>query len=275
MSKTIPFTKLSGSGNDFIFIDNRRLEHRADEMVGFVRRVCRRGQSVGADGLMFIEPSERADFKWRFFNADGSEGEMCGNGGRCAARFAQELGIATDAVSFETIAGVIDATMRDSRVKLRMTPPFDYRAGVALRVNGREALLDHLNTGVPHAVEFVDDVEGVDVVADGRAIRTHEAFAPAGANANFVQAGGGNSLVLRTYERGVENETLACGTGAVAAAVLACARGLLAPPVDVRVRSGETLKIYFEGCGAEARDVYMEGEARLVYRGEMTEEALL
>jgi len=270
----IPFTKLSGSGNDFIFIDNRDLRHRADEMTGFVRKVCRRGQSVGADGLMFIEPSERADFKWRFFNADGSEGEMCGNGGRCAARFARELGIAGDAVSFETIAGVIDATMSGSRVKLRMTRPFDYRPEVALEINGRRAIVDHLNTGVPHAVEFVEDAEAVDVAGDGRAIRGHDAFAPAGANANFAQVEGG-ALVLRTYERGVENETLACGTGAVASAVLACARGLLEAPVDVRVRSGETLRIHFEGEGADVRDVYMEGEARLVYRGELTEEALL
>ncbi len=271
----ISFTKLSGSGNDFIFIDNRGLDYQADAMIGFVQKVCRRGQSVGADGLMFIEPSDRADFKWRFFNADGSEAEMCGNGGRCAARFARELGIATDAVSFETIAGVIDATMSDSRVKLRMTQPFDYRPGVALDVNAKRVVVDHLNTGVPHSVDFVEDAEAVDVVADGRAIRTHDAFAPAGANANFVQPGGEGSLILRTYERGVENETLACGTGAVAAAILAAARGLVEPPVDVRVRSGEVLKIYFEGAGADVRDVYMEGETRLVYQGEMTEEALL
>ena len=274
MSK-IAFTKFSGSGNDFIFIDNRNLEHRADEMIDFVRRVCRRGQSVGADGLMFIEPSERADFKWRFFNADGSEGEMCGNGGRCAARFARELGIAADSVSFETIAGVIDATMNGSKVKLRMTQPFDYRSDIHLDINGRGVEVDHLNTGVPHAVEFTDDVENVDIVGDGRAIRTHDAFAPAGANANFARVSGGNSVILRTYERGVENETLACGTGAVATAILAAARGLVSAPVDVNVRSGEILKIYFEGTGADVRDVYMEGETRLVYQGEMTEEALL
>ena len=271
----IAFTKFSGSGNDFIFIDNRNLEHQADAMIGFVQRVCRRGQSVGADGLMFIEPSEQADFKWRFFNADGSEGEMCGNGGRCAARFARELGIATDSVSFETIAGVIDATMSDSRVKLRMTQPFDYRAGIRLDINGRGVVVDHMNTGVPHAVEFMDDVETVEIVADGRAIRTHGEFAPAGANANFARVSGDSSLTLRTYERGVENETLACGTGAVATAVLAATRGLVSAPVDVQVRSGEILKIYFEGVGAEVSDVYMEGETRLVYQGEMTEEAFL
>ena len=271
----IAFTKFSGSGNDFIFIDNRNLEHQADAMIGFVQRVCRRGQSVGADGLMFIEPSEHADFKWRFFNADGSEGEMCGNGGRCAARFARELGIATDSVSFETIAGVIDATMNASSVKLRMTQPFDYRPGIRLDINGRGVVVDHMNTGVPHAVEFMDDVEEVEIVADGRAIRTHGEFAPAGANANFAQISGDSSLTLRTYERGVENETLACGTGAVATAILAATRRLVTAPVDVQVRSGEILKIYFEGVGAEVSDVYMEGETRLVYQGEMTEEALL
>ncbi len=271
----IEFTKFSGSGNDFIFIDNRSLKHRADEMIDFVRRVCRRGQSVGADGLMFIEPSERADFKWRFFNADGSEGEMCGNGGRCAARFARELGIATDSVSFETIAGVIDATMNDSTVKLRMTQPFDFRSDIRLDINGREIVVDHLNTGVPHAVEFMDDVEAVDIVGDGRAVRTHDAFAPAGANANFAQISGESSVILRTYERGVENETLACGTGAVATAILAATRGLVSAPVDVNVRSGEILKIYFEGVGSQAHDVYMEGATKLVYKGEMTEEALL
>ena len=121
----------------------------------------------------------------------------------------------------------------------------------------------------------MDDVEEVEIVADGRAIRTHGEFAPAGANANFARVSGDSSLTLRTYERGVENETLACGTGAVATAVLAATRGLVSAPVDVQVRSGEILKIYFEGVGAEVRDVYMEGETRLVYQGEMTEEALL
>ena len=271
----IEFTKFSGSGNDFIFIDNRNLEHRADEMIDFVQRVCRRGQSVGADGLMFIEPSERADFKWRFFNADGSEGEMCGNGGRCAARFARELGIATDSVSFETIAGVIDATMSDSRVKLRMTQPFDYRAGIRLDINGRGVLVDHMNTGVPMPWNsWTMSRTSISWPMGGR-FGPMVSFAPAGANANFARVSGDNSLVLRTYERGVENETLACGTGAVATAVLAATRGLVTAPVDVQVRSGEILKIYFEGVGAEVSDVYMEGETRLVYQGEMTEEAFL
>ena len=275
MSGRIRFTKLSGSGNDFIFIDNRGRRFDAGQMAGFVRKVCRRGLSVGADGLMFIEPSERADFKWRFFNADGSEAEMCGNGSRCAVRFARELGIVKDRASIETLAGVIDATIEGTRVKVRMTQPHGFRPRVEVSLKHRKAVLDFLNTGVPHAVEFVHDVDTVRVFEEGRQIRRHDVFAPAGTNANFCQVTGPRALALRTYERGVEDETLACGTGAVAAAVLAAARGLAEPPVDVRVRSGEVLTIHFAGRGADAREVYLEGDTRLVYEGEMTEEAAL
>ncbi|MEE9275381.1 MAG: diaminopimelate epimerase [bacterium] len=274
MGEPIRFTKLSGSGNDFVFIDNRDLRFDADAMIDFVRSICRRGISVGADGVMFIEPSERADFKWRFFNADGSEAEMCGNGGRCAVRFARQLGIDSNPVSFETLAGVIDATDRGSCVKLRMTPPRGLRTGIALRLGEREAVVDHLDTGVPHAVEFVEDVEAVRVVEEGRLIRRHAEFAPAGVNANFCQPAGKGALKLRTYERGVEDETLACGTGAVAAAILAAGRGMVEPPVEVHVRGGEILTIHFSGRGEEVREVYMEGETRLVYQGELTEEAV-
>ena len=274
MNRPILFTKLSGSGNDFIFIDNRDGAYDADKMIDFVRKVCRRGLSVGADGVMFIEPSDVADFKWRFFNADGSEAEMCGNGGRCAVRFAREKGIGNSPVSFETIAGVIDGTIEGSRVKLRMTQPFGYRAGVALALDGGpDVAIDYLNTGVPHAVQFVDNVEQVEVCEVGRQIRYHETFAPAGANANFCQVTGPKSIRLRTYERGVEGETLACGTGAVAAAILAASRGRVSAPVDVLVQGGETLTIHFSGAGDGVADVYMEGDTRLVYQGEMTGEA--
>ena len=274
MEDRIRFTKLSGSGNDFIFIDNRDGKYDADKMINFVRAVCRRGLSVGADGLMFIEPSEKADFKWRFFNANGSEAEMCGNGGRCAVRFARQIGIRKEAVSFETIAGMIDATISGSRVRLCMTQPFDFKPGVRVSLDGREVDLDFLNTGVPHAVWYVEDAEAAEVFRDGRLIRRHEAFAPAGTNANFCQVTGPRAIKIRTYERGVEDETLACGTGTVASAILAASRGMVEPPVDVAVRSGEILTISFTGRGSEVRDVYMEGDTRLVYEGEITEEAL-
>ncbi len=274
MENNIHFTKLNGSGNDFIFIDNRDLALDADKMIDFVKSVCRRGMSVGADGVMFIEPSDRADFKWRFFNADGSEAEMCGNGGRCAVRFARHAGIGDGDVSFETIAGIIDGSIEGSIVKLRMTDAFDYRARIEVNLDGRSATLDHINTGVPHAVEFVEDAEAAAIIRDGRLIRNHTEFAPAGANANFCQVSGPNSVILRTYERGVEDETLACGTGAVAAAILAASRGLVEPPVDVRVRSGEVLTIFFSGLGAEATDIYMRGGTRLVYEGDMAGDAV-
>ncbi len=274
MENNIHFTKLNGSGNDFIFIDNRDLALDADEMIDFVKSVCRRGMSVGEDGVMFIEPSDRADFKWRFFNADGGVAEMCGNGGRCAVRFARHAGIGDGDVSFETIAGIIDGSIEGSIVKLRMTDAFDYRARIEVNLDGRSATLDHINTGVPHAVEFVEDAEAAAIVRDGRLIRNHTEFAPAGANANFCQVSGPNSVILRTYERGVEDETLACGTGAVAAAILAASRGLVEPPVDVRVRSGEVLTIFFSGLGAEATDIYMRGGTRLVYEGDMAGDAV-
>ncbi len=274
MKDNVRFTKLSGSGNDFIFIDNRDRKYDADRMIDFVQAVCRRGLSVGADGLMFIEPSEKADFKWRFFNADGSEGEMCGNGGRCAVRFARQIGIRKEAVSFETIAGMIDASISGSRVRLRMTQPFDFKPGVRVSLDGREVDLDFLNTGVPHAVWYVEDAEAAEVFRVGRLIRRHEAFAPAGTNANFCQVTGPRAIKIRTYERGVEDETLACGTGTVASSILAASRGMVESPVDVKVRSGEILTISFTGRGNEVRDVYMEGDTRLVYEGEITEEAL-
>lgn len=275
MGGRIRFTKLSGSGNDFIFIDNRDRRFDADKMADFVRKVCRRGLSVGADGLMFIEPSERADFKWRFFNSDGSEAEMCGNGSRCAVRFARELGMVGDRASIETLAGVVEAAIQGNRVKVRLTPPAGFRQGIEAALKGRTATLDFLNTGVPHAVEFVADVEKAAVREEGRQIRFHALFAPAGTNANFCQAAGPRLLRLRTYERGVEDETLACGTGAVASAILAAARGMVESPVDVQVRGGEVLTIHFAGRGAEVREVHMEGDTRLVYEGEMTEEAAL
>ncbi len=274
MEDCVRFTKLSGSGNDFIFIDNRDGKYDADKMIDFVQAICRRGLSVGADGLMFIEPSEKADFKWRFFNADGSEGEMCGNGGRCAVRFAHQIGIRKETLSFETIAGMIDATISGSRVRVRMTQPFDFNPGVRISLDDREVDLDFLNTGVPHAIWYVEDTEAAEVFRDGRRIRRHEVFAPAGTNANFCQVTGPRAIKIRTYERGVEDETLACGTGAVASAILAASRGIVESPVDVAVRSGESLTISFSGRGNEVRDVYMEGDTRLVYEGETTEEAL-
>lgn len=269
----IPFVKMSGSGNDFILIDHRKPFIEVDQMAEFARKVCRRRVSVGADGLIFVEPSENADFRWRFFNADGSEAEMCGNGGRCVARFAFLKGITGPHLTFETVAGILSAQVNGRRVKLEMTRPHSLRLNERLSVEGEYRTLSSLNTGVPHAVMFVEDLEAIDVTRMGRAIRTHPHYAPAGTNVNFVRLEKGGQLSIRTYERGVEEETLACGTGTVASALIAAFEGFVTSPVRVKTRGGEVLTVYFELEGREVKRVFFEGDVHLIYEGEMWEEA--
>jgi diaminopimelate epimerase len=271
----IPFMKMSGSGNDFILIDHRKPILNRDQMKGFARKVCRRRVSVGADGLIFIEPSERADFKWQFFNADGSEAEMCGNGGRCAARFAFLKGIAGPSLTFETIAGILSARVDGMRVKLEMTRPHHLKLDENLSVEGKTLSLSSLNTGVPHAVHFVEDVERWDVVRMGRAVRNHPHFAPSGTNVDFVQLGKDSRLIVRTYERGVEDETLACGTGVVASSLIAAFKGLVKSPASAKTRGGEELWVHFEIEGKEVKRVFFEGDVHIIYEAEMWEEATL
>ncbi len=269
----IPFVKMSGSGNDFILIDHRKPILSKDRMSAFAQKVCRRRVSVGADGLIFIESSEKADFKWHFFNADGSEAEMCGNGGRCAARFAFLKGIAGPSLTFETLAGILSAEVDGKRVKLQMTRPHGLKLDEPIVVDGRSISVSSINTGVPHAVQFVEDVEAWDVIRLGKAIRNHSHFAPAGTNANFVQLEKGSRLIVRTYERGVEDETLACGTGTVASSLVAAFKGWVTSPVSVKTQGGEVLRVYFEIEGKEVKKVFFEGDVQLVYEAEMWEEA--
>ena len=269
----IEFYKMSGSGNDFILIDNRDGSLAVGNIVAFVKSVCERKVSVGADGLIVIESSDKVDFRWRFFNADGSEVEMCGNGGRCAARFALLRGIAGEKMSFKTVAGIIDAEVRGDVVKLRLTDPRDLVMDDRIQV-GKQILFVHsVNTGVPHVVHFTRDLEGFDVFNTGRAIRRHEHYQPAGTNANFAAVVDDHTLRVRTYERGVEDETLACGTGAVASALIAARKGFVESPVDVRVQSGETLRIHFDQTAGGFTKVYLEGKTRVVYQGKLWDEA--
>jgi diaminopimelate epimerase len=269
----IPFMKMSGSGNDFILIDHRKPILNEDEMKGVARKVCQRRVSVGADGLILIEKSEKANFKWRFFNSDGSEAEMCGNGGRCAARFAWLKGIAGPSLTFETLAGILSAQVDGKRVKLEMTKPFGLKLDENISIKGKEMVLSSINTGVPHAVFFLDDIDGADVFKIGRAIRYHPHFAPAGANANFVRRENPSHLSIRTYERGVEDETLACGTGVVASALVAAFKGLVKSPVSVKTQGGETLNVHFEIKTGEVKKVFFEGDVHIIYEAEMWEEA--
>ncbi len=275
----LAFAKMTGSGNDFVLLDNRRAGLDPKFMPLLAKGLCARGNSVGADGLIVLEPSDRVDpklgpvdFRWHFFNADGSSAEMCGNGGRCAARWAFEIGLAGYSMVFDTLAGPIRAWVNGSTVKLEMVSPKGAYQGVRLEDVPGQPELCGINTGVPHAVIFTEDLETAPVKQVGRLVRFHQHFAPAGANVNFAQALGGQ-LWVRTYERGVEDETLACGTGAVAAALMAGPRFGMESPVTVRVRSGEELKVHFRSEGEGFSEVFLEGAARHVYAGSLHREA--
>lgn len=269
----IPFYKMSGSGNDFIIIDNRESVVDFDDMPHFAAKICRRGMSVGADGLILVEPSEQADFKWRFFNSDGSVAEMCGNGARCAARFAFLKGIAGDRMAFDTMAGMISAFVRGDQVRIKMSDPQDMVAADAVLVAGYPLPISRVNTGVPHVVMEVKDLEQANVKTVGREIRFHPQFAPAGTNVNFVAPLNDAMWAIRTYERGVEDETLACGTGNVAAALVLSMRYDTPSPVTFRTRSGTCLTIHFRRQGERFDEVYLEGDARVIYIAELGPDA--
>jgi diaminopimelate epimerase len=269
----ISFYKMSGSGNDFIVVDNRAGIVGEENPGQFVASICRRKLSVGADGLILLEASERADFKWRFFNADGGEVEMCGNGGRCAARFARVKGIAGPRLSFETRSGVIRAEITGRRVKLEMPHPSTPELDSLLEVEEETLAVSSITVGVPHVVIWVSDLKTSPVFRLGRAIRYHRRYAPAGTNVNFVEQLGDGTFAIRTYERGVEEETLACGTGSVATALIAAIKGMAASPAVLHTRGGEALKVYFENAGDDFHGVFLEGEARVIYEGRLWKEA--
>jgi len=270
--KELSFWKMSGSGNDFVVVDNRSGRIAAPDGASLARDLCRRRFSVGADGLILLQKSPRADFAWRFYNADGSDAAMCGNGGRCAARFAFVRGLAPEKMCFETGAGLIKAEVKGSRVKLQLPDPYGYREQVPVKAAGKALSPGFVVVGVPHAVVKVDDIEAVPVRQWGRAIRRHGEFAPEGTNVNFYQSSGKNRVKIRTYERGVEGETMACGTGSVATALVAAASGVVRSPVLLTTRGGEDLKVYFRRRGTAFREVYLEGEADFVYEGKMRDE---
>ncbi|MBN1573414.1 MAG: diaminopimelate epimerase [Deltaproteobacteria bacterium] len=280
----IEFYKMSGAGNDFILIDNREAVFDFADVPFAVSRLCRRRHSIGADGLILIENPDgsEVDFKWRFYNSDGSEAEMCGNAARCAARLSFLLGISKRTLSFLTGAGVIHAKILESGgVSVKMTDPSDLRLEEEIALYsynaGSKTGFDFVDTGVPHVVIDAGDdraLSGLDMEKAGSEVRYHEDFRPAGTNVNFVSHVDGSTIRIRTYERGVEGETLACGTGAVAAAVISHLKGKVSPPVTVVPTSGIPLTIHFEADGDKIGEVFLEGDARLVYRGFFSPEAL-
>jgi diaminopimelate epimerase len=272
----IPFVKMSGTGNDFIIIDHRQPFLQGINLAAFARAVCTRKFSVGADGLILIETAAGVDFRWQFFNADGSVAEMCGNGARCAARFAFAKRIAPERMRFQTLAGEIEALMVGEEVKIRLTSPAGLKLDQSLELAAGRQTVHSLNTGVPHAVLFTETNHSTPVVQRGREIRRHAHFQPAGTNVNFVQVLAGDALHVRTYERGVEDETMACGTGAVASAIIAALRGKVKPPVTVTTSGGEQLTIHFQLSTetGTAGEVYLQGPALMIYEGLLTAEAL-
>jgi len=269
----IEFYKMSGSGNDFIIVDNRDRIVDETDLLNFIVKVCRRKMSVGADGFILVENTEGADFKWRFFNSDGSVAEMCGNGARCVARFAYLNGIAGSEMSFETGAGIVEAQVAGESVKIKMTDPSDLKTDYTLELKDRSISVSSINTGVPHVVMVTDTLDDVEVVKMGREIRFHDMFAPAGTNVNFICPIKDDTIGVRTYERGVEDETLACGTGSVAGALIMARKMKIDAPIHVLTRSGVNLKIYYKEKDATYQDIYLEGDARVIYRAKLFDDA--
>lgn len=252
------------TGNDFVVVEDNPVLNTLI-LKDLARKVCDRKYGIGADGLLVLGRSKRADIRMRIFNADGSEAQMCGNGARCAALYTKRL-----ALTLETKAGIIESLVRKDNVKIKLTPPNSLKLGVPVEVNGFPLKTNFINTGVPHAVIFVEGLNKIDVATIGRQVRYNKEFSPRGANVDFVEVSGNDSLNVRTYERGVEDETLACGTGSVAAALIF---GLLSSDqahckINVRTKSGETLKIYFDKKVNSFSNVWLEGKAGIVYKGE-------
>lgn len=267
--KKITFYKMSGSGNDFIIVDNRNNIVNEKDLSKFIENVCRRRMSVGADGLIFVENSDSLDFKWRFFNSDGNVAEMCGNGARCVARFAFLKKIAESEMSFETEAGPISARVTKDRVKIKVPNPSGLETDYQIELENGPLLINSINTGVPHVVVEVDSFENVDIVTLGRELRFHKKFAPVGTNVNFVCRQEDGTLAIRTYERGVEDETLACGTGSIACAIVMAYKFRKKSPIKFLTRSGGYLTIHFKEKEAEFYDIQLEGDARIIYKGEL------
>ena len=265
---------MSGCGNDFIIVDNRNSSIEETDIATFITNICRRKMSVGADGIILIERSDTVDFRWRFYNSDGSTAEMCGNGARCAARFAFLNGIAGSEMAFETLAGMVSASVSDdAQVKIRMTDPSNLQMDIPIVLKSGTLTIHKVNTGVPHVGVFVDDIHKAPVNEMGREIRFHKDFAPAGTNVNFIGMLPDKTVAIRTYERGVEDETLACGTGSVACALFVAQKFGLLSPVRIMTRSGGCLCIYFTFRQGIFSDVSLEGDARVIYRAELDEEA--
>jgi diaminopimelate epimerase len=277
LGPSVPFFKMQGGGNDFVAIDNRSLGLPVEAMPRWAIQVCRRAFGVGADGIFFLEdtpPGRTEDYVWHFYNGDGSRAGMCGNASRCAARLAFTLGLAGQRHVLGTDRGPVPAEyFPDTRkARTRMPRPDGLKLNMALDVDGAAMTVHFVDTGVPHAVVLLDtpeDLAGLDVKRFGHALRFHPAFQPAGTNANFAAVTGPDTLRLRTYERGVEDETYACGTGSAAVAVVGKALGLTGDRTEITTTGNETLTLYLADG-----EVFLEGGAELTFTGTLYLDAL-
>ena len=264
-----PFWKMHGAGNDFILIDDREQKF-PDQDHDLIHRLATPKYGIGSEGVILIQPSESADFRMRFYNPDGSEVEMCGNGARCVARLAHEIGAAPDSMKFDTVAGVISAEIQEEdQVCLTMTPPKDLQLNAELLLQGQPLAYHFVNSGVPHVVIEMPDLANQDIHSLGAAIRYHEAFQPKGTNVNFIEITGPDSLMIRTYERGVEAETLACGTGIAAGGLIAGSLGKASTPVKVTCAAGDILEVNYTATADALENVTLTGPAMHVFKGEI------
>ncbi|NQU41225.1 MAG: diaminopimelate epimerase [Lentisphaerae bacterium] len=262
----VPFWKMHGAGNDFILMDDRALALPA-ENADWLVSLARRRTGIGCEGIILLQPATEADFRMRFYNPDGHSAEMCGNGARCAARLAVELGIAPARMTLATDAGVLEALVTPDTVRLALPDPTEVRAYFDLSVDGAPISCGAANTGVPHVVLELQDLDEAPVMRLGPTIRNHPSFIPVGTNVNFVQRVDQHELRVRTYERGVEAESGACGTGVTAAAIVMALRQRVTPPVSVATLSGDCLTIGFSMQGDRVSHVTLSGPAVHVYEG--------
>ncbi len=275
---------MQAGGNDFIVLDNRKsvLTDRKNSLPKnyskLAKELCRNKFSIGADGLLILEDLKQGNthFRMRYFNADGSEANFCGNGASCLSLFAYLKKVAPAEMKFLSKSGIVSASVKNKRVKLGMPDPRGLKLDFSLNVDGKKYLLSFLDTGVPHTVNFVKDIEKIDVKNLGRKIRFHRFFQPKGTNVNFVQLKDKKTILIRTYERGVEDETLSCGTGTVAGAIISGIRNLVNSPVGehrlaikVLNRSGEILKVYYRNKNNQIKEVFLENSPKIVFTGEI------
>lgn len=263
----IRFSKYSGCGNDFILIDHREPFFPINNSV-LMQKLCHRQKGIGADGVIFLEKSFTADFRMRIFNLDGSEAEMCGNGLRCLAQFIYDLGLPKKPYTIQTMERQLTIEALQNGIRTSMGTPKGLQLDILLPIGADVFEAHYVDTGVPHTVVLMDKLDLIDVSDLGKNIRFHPHFAPKGSNANFVKKVTEQTLSIRTYERGVEAETLACGTGACAAAIVAAYKWGIKSPVAIETRSGDILTIEFTKTADGVSNITQTGSAVKNFHGE-------